>query len=382
MMKRLIVFLIVGLLLSAISVPTVSAQIENLPWGVERIRGDLPWDKDGDLMVDSDANAGQTIRVAVIDTGIANHPDLAGRVVDGISFESGEYWEDFIGHGTLVAGIIAAVDDGNHLIGVAPKVSLYAIKAYSTVQAWIDGINWAVIKGVHIISISQGIYEYNRDLETAVTNAHNSGVLLIAASGNNNAGIVMYPAAFTSVIAVGAIDQNDNRWVEDGDGSNYGAQLELAAPGENINSTFPPNTYIELNGTSYAVPHVTGTAALIWGSKVDVEYDLNGNGQWDSSEVRRKLRDTALDLKPPSGKDDYYGYGLVNAWYSSQRPPGDINYDLYVDMLDITLLAYFWGTTKEDPDWWYARPCDIDINNELGGHDLSILVQNFGKVDP
>ena len=78
---------------------------------------------------------------------------MRGRVVDGISYGIGEYWEDFYGHGTQVAGIIAAIDDGNHLIGVAPRVSLYAIKA-GDIQSWIDGINWAVSKGVHIISIS------------------------------------------------------------------------------------------------------------------------------------------------------------------------------------------------------------------------------------
>lgn len=122
-MKCTTVSLFLGLLLSSVSILMVFAQMTNLPWGVKRIKGDLPWDKNGDLIVDSDANAGQGIRVAVIDTGIANHPDLAGRVVDGVSFEIGGWWEDYEGHGTMVAGIIAAINNGNHLIGVAPKVS-------------------------------------------------------------------------------------------------------------------------------------------------------------------------------------------------------------------------------------------------------------------
>ena len=76
-----LVFLVL-LILVALSLPMVRGQRGNLPWGVKRIRGDLPWDKNADLMVDPDANAGQGIRVAVIDTGIANHPDLAGRLLE------------------------------------------------------------------------------------------------------------------------------------------------------------------------------------------------------------------------------------------------------------------------------------------------------------
>jgi subtilisin family serine protease len=221
--------------------------------------------------------------------------------------------------------------------------------------------------------------EFLNSLEEACNNAYNSGVLLIAASGNDDKPIVMYPAAFASVIAVGAVDQSDNRaWF-----SNYGyPELEFAAPGVDINSTFPPDTYLVDSGTSYAVPHVTGTAALIFGSKVDPEYDANSNGRWDSSEVREKLKDTALDLGQ-SGKDGYYGYGLVNAWYSNQRPPGDITYDYTVDGRDLALLTWHWGKTPEDPYWFeYARPCDININNEVDVADLAIMCVHYIEFDP
>jgi subtilisin len=173
-MKRLVAFLIAGLLLSAFSVSTVLAQNGNLPWGVERIRGDL-------------AGNGQGIRVAVIDTGIVNHPDLDGRVVDGISFVEGkQYWEDDNGHGTHVAGTIAAIDNGDHLIGVAPKVDLYAIKVDPIdITDVVYGIYWAVDQGVHVISMSLGYTENNTDLKQACDYAYSQGVLLIAASGNS-----------------------------------------------------------------------------------------------------------------------------------------------------------------------------------------------------
>lgn len=386
-MKWLIVFLTVVLLLLAVSVSTVSAQIENLPWGVERIRADQVWDTDWwpqDFIVNPGANAGQGVQVAVIDTGIANHPDLAGRVVDGICYVEGkEYWEDDVGHGTHVAGTIAALDDGNHLIGVAPRVDLYAVKVDPlNVYHWVSGIYWAVSKGVHIISMSLGATTDNIYLKEACDYAYSQGVLLIAASGNENDCEVRYPAKYDSVVAVGAIDQNDERWMTGPFyGSNYGPELEFAAPGASIDSTHPPNTYKIRWGTSQAAPHVTGTAALIFASKVDAEYDDNGNGMWDNFEVREKLKDTALDLGG-SGRDAYYGYGLVNSWWSNQRPQGDINYDLIVDMGDLTIINYFYGVEKGDPDWYYARRADIDIDKIVWARDRGIAGVHFGEIDP
>lgn len=383
-MRRLF-FLAVGLLLLTASVTVVSAQIENLPWGVERIRGDLPWDEDRDLIVDPDANADQTIRVAVIDTGIANHPDLDSRVANGISYVEGkQYWEDDIGHGTHMARTIAAINNGSHLIGVAPRVDLYAVKVdpYDITHV-IYGIYWAVDQGVHIISMSLAYTENNTYLKQACDYAHSQGIFLIAASGNENDCEVRYPAKYDSVVAVGAIDQNDERWMYGlFYGSNYGPELEFAAPGADINSTWPfASPYWVLSGTSCAVPHVTGTAALVFGSKVDPEYDSNENGQWDNFEVREKLRGTALDLDPP-GQDGYYGYGLVNAWYSNQRPPGDITHDYIVDARDLAYVAFYYGAKRGDPDWWYARCSDITIDNEVDIFDLTIVALHYGQRDP
>lgn len=378
---RRVFFLAVGLLLLTASVTVVSAQIENLPWGVERIRGDLPWDEDRDLIVDPDANAGQTIRVAVIDIGIANHPDLDSRVANGISYVEGKQcWEDDIGHGTDMAGTIAAINNGSHLIGVAPRVDLYAVKVdpYDITHV-VYGIYWAVDQGVHIVSMSLAYTENNTYLKQACDYAHSQDIFLIAASGNSADPIVEYPARYESVIAVGATDQNDDKWFW----SNYGyPELEFAAPGVSINSTWPFSPYYQvLSGTSCAVPHVTGTAALVFGSKADHEYDSNENGQWDNFEVREKLRGTALDLDPP-GQDGYYGYGLVNAWYSNQRPSGDITHDYIVDARDLAYVAFYWCAKRGDPDWWYARGGDIKIDNEIDIFDLAIVALHYGQRDP
>jgi subtilisin family serine protease len=160
--------------------------------------------------------------------------------------------------------------------------------------------------------------------------------------------------------------------------------LELVAPGVNINSTANPNEYpytlyMVDTGASFAAPHVAGVAALIYASKIDPDYDRNGDGYWENDEVRQKLRDTALDLGDPEW-DEYYGYGLVNAWYATQRPPADINTDYKVNYRDLYILAYAYGSRPGDPNW--DPRADITINNEVDYADLYILAKNYGKTDP
>jgi subtilisin family serine protease len=163
-------------------------------------------------------------------------------------------------------------------------------------------------------------------------------------------------------------------------GSNYGFELELVAPGVNINSTWPGDTYKVDTGTSYAVSHVTGVAALIYASKIDPEYDFfDGDGEWDNVEVRKKLDDTALDLGS-LGKDVYYGYGLVNAWYANQRPPGDVNSDHYVNIKDVTIVSAAYGSKPGEPNW--DPRADINIDNHVNIKDMVIVQSNFGKSDP
>lgn len=167
-----------------------------------------------------------------------------------------------------------------------------------------------------------------------------------------------------------------------------GPELELVAPSVDIYSTWINESWKNDTGTSMAVPHVTGVAALIWSSKIDPEYDENGNGAWDNFEVKQKLIDTALDLGD-EGRDYEYGWGLVNAWYSNQRPPGDIAGststppappDGKVNYKDLYVMLHAYGSKPGDPNW---NPiADIIIDNQVDYKDLNILLQNFGKTDP
>jgi len=291
--------------------------LDELQWGVDRIDAEKvhPYNK------------GTGVRVAVIDTGIDyNHPDLDANVAGGASFV--DYTTDYMddhGHGTHVAGIIAAEANGVGVVGVAPEASLYALKALDS-EGWGDvsdvvaALDWAVANGMQIVSMSIGTNTYSASLEDACNSAYEAGLLLVAAAGNDGywfGNTVDYPARYESVIAVAATDQNNRRPVW----SSRGPSVELAAPGVSVYSTYWDDSYVTMSGTSMACPHVSGTAALVFNSLVDPDYDLDGDGVWDASEVREKLKDTADDLGSV-GWDSQYGWGLVDA-DEAAPPPGD-----------------------------------------------------------
>lgn len=280
---------------------------ESIPWGINRVNAP-----------DTQALgiSGSGIKVAIIDSGVDyNHPDLAANYLGGYDFVNNDADPmDDHGHGTHVAGTIATLDNDIGVLGVAPEAGFYALKAadssgscsMSDVAAAVD---WAVSNDVDVISMSLG-GSYSYVLKAACDKAYNNGVVLVAAAGNTGSNIVLYPAAYDSVIAVSATDSNNIRpsW------STYGPQVELAAPGVSVYSTIPGSSYGYKSGTSMATPHVTGSVALLLSTEVSgTQFDLDNDGTWDPAEVRARLQSTATDLGV-TGKDDYYGYGLVNAY--------------------------------------------------------------------
>jgi len=307
---------------------------ETLEWGVDRIDADLVWDINGDLIVDEGANTGSGIKVAILDTGIdKDHPDLQANIKGGVNFVSKPWWKepdpnkwnDDNGHGTYCAGIVAAVENDIGVIGVAPTAWLYAVKVLDRtgsgyVSDVIAGIDWCVENNMQVISMSLGTNEYSQALKDACDNAYAAGLVLIAAAGNSgdgdsNTNEVLYPAKYSSVVAVAATDINDNTptWSAEGE------EVELAAPGVDVRSTWRDGTYETHSGTSAACPHVSGTAALVLASSESAIQDYNGDGTpetngdgvWTNEEVRAVIRVTADDLGD-SGHDNFYGYGLVD----------------------------------------------------------------------
>lgn len=287
----------------------VVSQGQALPWGIDRIDADLVWPT---------GNNADPIKVAIIDTGISkDHPDLKNNIKGGFNaINSAKSWNDDNGHGSHVAGIAAALNNGIGVVGAGPLVDLYAVKVLNRngsgfLSDVIEGIQWAVANGAQVINLSLGTSSDIQSMHDAVTAARNSGVVVVAAAGNNG-GAVIYPAAYPEAIAVSATDSNNNL----ASFSSRGPEVDLAAPGISILSTYKGNSYATLSGTSMAAPHVSGAAALILNTPVGA-YDANGNGIWGPDEVQKKLQDRATDLGN-IGFDNLFGWGLVNAFNAVQ----------------------------------------------------------------
>lgn len=242
----------------------VQALEQTLPWGIDRIDADVAWS----------VYQGTGVKVAVIDTGIdLKHPDLKANIAGGYNAISPRRSPtDGNGHGTHVAGTIAAVNNTTGVVGAAPAARLYAVKALNDngsgyISDIIEGIDWSIRNGMQVINMSLGTASDIQSFHDAVKRAYDAGITVVAAAGNSGPGenTVSYPARYPEVIAVAATDKNDNL----AEFSSRGPEVDLAAPGVNIYSTYKRGTYKTLSGTSMAAPHVAGTAALViqaWGA--------------------------------------------------------------------------------------------------------------------
>lgn len=263
---------------------------QEVPYGIPQVNAPV---------VHEAGNFGGGTSVAVIDSGIATHEDL--NVVGGESFVSSEpTYEDLNGHGTHVAGTIAALDNEVGVIGVAPDTELYAVKVLDSFGSGYTsdiaaGIEWAANQGIDIANLSLGGPTGSSALQQAADYAEEQGTLLIAAAGNSGTRGVAYPAAYDNVLSVAAVDSSNNK----ADFSSFGPENDIAAPGVNILSTYLDNQYTELSGTSMASPHVAGVAALVQATNPDAT----------AQEIGQILQDTAR----PLGNEEFFGSGLVDA---------------------------------------------------------------------
>lgn len=261
---------------------------------------------------------GSEVRVAIIDSGVAfNHEDISEQVVARINFSDKkiEAEEDYdrYGHGTHVAGIVAAKHNSVGVAGVCPECDILDVKVLNDAGTGsssriAQGIDWAVANGAKVINMSLGQRVSSRTLEAAVNNAWNQGVVLVAAAGNAGTQAQIYPGAYPKVIAVAATDNFDNK----ASFSSYGKWVDVAAPGVNVYSTFPNHDFALMtqynrsvkydmgSGTSMASPIVAAVAALVWGK----------NAGATNETVRGKVELTADPIK---GTKTSWAHGRVNA---------------------------------------------------------------------
>ena len=284
-------------------------QAQTLPWGIDRVDAELVWPS---------GNTGAAIKVGVIDTGISlSHPDLQANIKGAYNaIRSTRSANDDNGHGSHVAGTIAAVTNSQGIVGVAPSTHLYAIKVLSSsgsgyLSDIIEGLDWAISSDLDVVNLSLGTGSNIQSFHDAITRTYNAGIVIAAAAGNSG-GAVIYPAAYEEAIAVSATDSNNAIAYF----SSRGPEVDVAAPGVSIYSTYKGSKYATLSGTSMATPHVAGAAALVLKTTVGA-YDADGDGTWDPSEVKAKLQATATDLGTP-GFDNLFGAGLLDAFQAVQ----------------------------------------------------------------
>lgn len=236
---------------------------QTIPWGISAVKSPEAWS----------VSRGAGVLVCVVDTGIqADHPDLQSNVAGGVNFVvkrgrlDSAAWGDDNGHGTHVAGTIAALDNAIGVVGVAPEARLFAVKALDSrgsgyLSDVADGIRSCVTAGAKVINMSLGSSAGSTLLEDALAFSRNSGLFNVAAAGNES-GPVSYPAKYNTVLAVSAVDSAMNFAYF----SNSGPEIIFAAPGVAVLSTTYKSSYATFNGTSMASPHVAGVAALIIGA--------------------------------------------------------------------------------------------------------------------
>ncbi|WP_224449972.1 S8 family peptidase [Haloprofundus salilacus] len=270
---------------------------QSLPYGIDRVDAEV---------AHANGETGAGADVAILDTGIdSNHPDLQANLGKGKAFVSarGSYsepWDDDNDHGTHCAGTADAVDNDEGVVGVSTEATLHAVKvldkrgsgSFSDIAA---GIEYTADQGWDIASMSLGASSGSQTVKDACTYAYDRGVFLVAAAGNDGpcSDCVGYPAAYSEVVAVSATDSNDAL----ANFSSTGSEVEIAAPGVDVESTVPGGGYDVFSGTSMACPHVAGAGA-----------QLMANG-YTNVEARDRLISTAEDIGLASNEQ---GAGLLD----------------------------------------------------------------------
>ncbi|GAA2158119.1 type VII secretion-associated serine protease mycosin [Kitasatospora kazusensis] len=332
-----------------------------MPWALQRVLLDQLWAPHKPKS--QDPTTGKGVLVGVIDTGVDNvNPQLAGKVVDGGSSlvdkstnqpVQGTGINDPVGHGTKVAGIIAAGHSTKTgFVGLAPDAQIYSIRqndaqGNGNVNQLTAAINKALDNHVDVINISQDVrstdgnggFDGKDALKAALDRAESDKVVVVASSGNDGLEGDTYPAAFPTVLAVGASDRNNER----ASFSQYGDFVGVAAPGVDMLSTAPGNGQCVDNGTSFSSPYVAGVAALLKGEHKD----------WTAKQVRARIEQTAQ--RTQRGWNKFTGWGVVDPvkavqWVDGQPDAPHDDPPVHLDSARIVAQPLGLAETQADRD--------------------------------
>ncbi|MHC5903650.1 type VII secretion-associated serine protease mycosin [Streptomyces sp. S6] len=323
--RRIVATAILGLLLTGTAAaPAVGAETtRQRQWYLDRMQAESMWK----------TSTGKGITVAVIDTGVnPDNPDLVGRVLPGKDYATDEPGDehtnyDTFGHGTGMAGLIAATGanfGGRGSFGLAPGAKILPIrmpdsgKAANLAageelfnEALAPAIRYAADHGAKVINISMGVTETTTQVTDAVKYALDKGALIFASAGNsgNEANLPEYPAAVPGVIGVAAVGKDLHRTPA----SNYGPQVDMAAPGEDMVHACGGKTGLcTTSGTSDATALASASAALIW----------SAHPNWTNNQILRVMLNTIGAPTDGAKRNDAIGYGIVRPRIAL-KTPGD-----------------------------------------------------------
>lgn len=273
-----------------------------LGWEITKLQIDRQWIK----------SEGDGVVVSVIDTGCdLEHQDIISNLLPGKNFvhKNSSPFDDN-GHGSHVAGTIAAENNGLGMVGVAPKAKIIPVKALDkngegNLNDIIDAIYWSADNKANFITMSLGSTSTHEAFKNAIDYANKKGSVVFAAAGNSGKDVdIMYPARYSNTIAVGAVDENFNR-------THFtcsGPSLDFLAPGHNIFSLAPNNGYALMSGTSMSNPYAVGCAALLLSyDKKHKNFRLNSHQRYISvlSTMTIPIRQHEFRNK------QYQGYGII-----------------------------------------------------------------------
>ena len=289
---------------SGLAPSAAAADVQSRQWYLNAMQAEEMWK----------ISTGKGVKVAVLDTGVkADTSSLKGQVLgdevpDSVSYNA---TEDYDGHGTSMAELIAGTGAGGGMQGLAPGTKVIPIRMLvngveneadrKKTPSAADAIRAAADSDAQIISMSYGGRFIDPDEEKAIKYAHSKGKLMFASTGNNakTKNFIDYPAAYPYVVGVAAADDKGKV----GDFSEHGNYVDLAAPGLNVptwcDATF--RSYCDGRGTSMATAIASASAALVWSAHPD----------WTANQVLRSLIDTASRDWPKNKPSNYLGYGLV-----------------------------------------------------------------------
>ncbi len=321
--------------------------------------------------------ANTSITIAVVDTGVdLNHPDLQANLAAGYNFlDKNKTPQDDNGHGTNVAGIIAAVGNNRQgTAGILWNARIMPLKALDksgsgNEKTLGEAIRYAVDNGAKVVVMSLGLHRYSPYLQDVVNYAEQHDVLLVAAAGNEGNDI-KYPAAYKTVLAVGGIGSGGSIVQE----SNYGPELDLVAPWE-VYTTALDGKYVANYGTSMAAPQVAAVAAMVLAQHPD----------WKPAQVRNHLRQTAEDLSVRKW-DERTGYGLLRADRAVTLPYMADMYEpnnsrVAAAQLPIDHIVYG-ELSRGDTDWFYVQApyrgkLTLELTSMGTAADMQVTLEHY-----